>query len=192
MLCCLLILPYHFLPHIRYHKWHLHTVSCCPFTSAQFLCLPLSILLPPLFLPSSLSFIAFSLEEFVSAVGRAGAEAFFFQRQPLLAACRAFPRIVLCCLVSPSVRATLQGVPLIRYSSWLFEDASVSVAGCVSAEAQGMWVFAVIYIHGWMQPTWSRMFCLCSSHREVWLKSPVSECMCDCVSLSADGQTSSE
>lgn len=163
------------------------TFAHCFLLSLHFSSVPLfaSVYSPAPSLPlSSLSFIAFSLEEFGSAVERAGAEAFFFQRQPLLTPCRAFPRIVLCCLVSPSWRATLQGVPLIRYSSWLFEDASVSVAGCVSAEAQGMWVFVVIYIHGWMQPTWSRMFCLCSSRREVWLKSPVSECICDCVPLS--------
>lgn len=34
--------------------------------------------------------------------------------------------------------------PLISYSFWAFEDTSVSLAGCVSAEAQWMWVFAVI------------------------------------------------
>lgn len=70
--------------------------------------------------------------------------------------------------------------------SWVYQWQDAS------AEALGMWVFAIIYIHGWMQPTWSRMFCLVSSHREVWLKSPASVCMCDCVSFSADGQTSSE
>lgn len=171
-----------------------HTASCSPFTSAQFLCLPLSLFScalssshPPSPLLRSLS------RSLCLPWGQVGARAFFFRRQPLLPPCRAFPpALFLCCLASPSLRATLRGVPLIRYRSWLLEDASVSVAGCASAEAQRMWVFAFIYIHGWMQPTWSRMFFLCSLHREVRLKSPVSVCMCVCVSLSADGQTASE
>lgn len=91
-----------------------HTASCSPFTSAQFLCLPLSTLLPPLFLLSSLSFIAFPLEEFVSAVERGWSPGIFLSAPAFAPTAPCFSSLCFCvvwfcracvrhCGVSPSL-----------------------------------------------------------------------------------------
>lgn len=192
ILSCLFILPHTFPPHARYHKWHLHILfPVVPhFELGSFVCLCLlshplaSSRLPSPLLHSLLRSLCLPWSEleprhFSSSTNLCSHRATFF----LALFCVVwFPWA---CVRHRGVPPSLDPVPdSLRIWVYRWQD--------VSAEALGMWVFAVIYIHGWMQRTWSRTFCFFSSHREIWLKSPASVCMCDCVSFSADGQTCSE
>lgn len=151
MLCCLLILTYTFPPHVHYHKL---ICTYCFLLSLTLSSVPLfaSVFSPTPSLPPVFPLL-YCIPPWGVCICRGAS---WSQGIFLLALTFAptVPRFSLLCFVLSGfteLACDTAGCPLIRYSSWLFEDVSVSVAGCVCRGAGNVGVCRNLY--SWLNAT---------------------------------------